>query len=143
MQPASPVRPPDASPLCPYCPAPTKVGVHSRQHGRYRCHTCRKTFTQSHGTPLYVLKTDLNIVVLVVTLLVFGCPLPAIVMAFRIDERTLADWLDKAGEHAARVQDHLVCQGPLDLGQVQADERWCRSQRGVLWLATAIRVASR
>lgn len=80
---------------------------------------------------------------LVLTLLIFGCPIPAIVMAFKIDERTLADWLDKAGEHAVRVQEHLVCQGHLDLGQVQADELWCRSQRGVLWLATAVSVASR
>jgi hypothetical protein len=39
------------------------------------------------------LKTDLDVVTLVLTLLVFGCPLPAIVMAFRIDERMLADWL--------------------------------------------------
>jgi transposase-like protein len=93
MQPASPVWPPDASPLCPYCPVPTKVGVQSRQHERYRCPTCRKTFTQSNGTPLYGLKTDLDVVTLVLTLLVFGCPLPAIVMAFRIDERMLADWL--------------------------------------------------
>ena len=143
MRQASPVRPPEAAPPCPYCRARTRVGVHSRQDGRYRCHTCRRTFTQSHGTPLYGLKTDLNIVVLVVTLLIFGCPLPAIVMAFKIDERTLADWLDKAGEHAQRVQDYLVCQGQLNLGQVQADELWCRSQRGVLWLATAMSVASR
>ncbi|WP_456832715.1 hypothetical protein [Deinococcus sp. UYEF24] len=89
------------------------------------------------------MKTDLNVVTLVLTLLIFGCPLPAIVMAFKIDERTLADWLDKAGEHAMRVQDHVVCQGHLELGQVQADELWCRSQRGVLWLATAVSVASR
>ncbi|WP_345462304.1 hypothetical protein [Deinococcus carri] len=81
--------------------------------------------------------------ILVLTLLLFGCPVPAIVMAFKIDERTLADWLDKAGEHAQRVQEHLVCQGQLDLGQVQADELWCRTQRGVMWLATAMSVASR
>ena len=83
------------------------------------------------------MKTDLNAVTLILTLLIFGCPLPAIVMAFKIDERTLADWLDKAGEHAGRVQEHLVCRGQLELGQVQADELWCRSQRGVVWLATA------
>lgn len=82
-------------------------------------------------------------VVLVLTLLIFGCPIPAVVAAFKVDERTLADWIDKAGEHAQRVQEHLVCQGHLELGQVQADELWCRSQRGVLWLATAMSVASR
>jgi hypothetical protein len=103
------------------------VGVHSRKHGRYRCQASRKTFTESHGTPLYASKTDLNAVTLILTLLIFGCPLPAIVMAFKISERTLADWLDKSGEHAQRVQDHLVCQGDLELGQVQADELWGRS----------------
>ena len=143
MQPTCPVQPPESSTLCPYCPVPIKVGVHSRQHGRYRCHGCQNTFTQSHSPPLYGLKTDLNVVTLILTLLIFGCPLPATLMAFKIDERTLADWLDKAGEHAQRVQEHLVCQGHLDLGQVQADELWCRSQRGVLWLATAMGVTSR
>lgn len=64
-------------------------------------------------------------------------------MAFKLDERTLADWISKAGEHAQRVQEHLVCQGQLDLGQVQADELWCRTQRGVVWIATAMSVASR
>ncbi|WP_407542931.1 hypothetical protein Q0M94_24975 (plasmid) [Deinococcus radiomollis] len=78
------------------------------------------------------MKTDLNAVTLILTLLIFGCLLPAIVMAFKIDERTLADWLDKAGEHAVRVQEHLVCQGHFELGQVQADVLWCRSQRIVL-----------
>ena len=143
MQPAHLVWSPDSSPPCPYCSAPSKVGVHSKQHGRYRCHTCRKTFTHTYGTPFYGLKSDLNVVTLILTLLMFGCPLSAVVMAFKTDERTVADWLDKAGGHARRVQEHLVCQGRLDLGQVQADELWCRSQRGVLWLATAVSVASR
>lgn len=81
--------------------------------------------------------------VIVLTLLIFGCPIPAIVAAFKLDERTVADWMDKAGEHAQRVQEHLVCQQQLELGQVQADELWLRSQRGILWLATAMSVSSR
>ncbi|WP_407542705.1 hypothetical protein Q0M94_21520 (plasmid) [Deinococcus radiomollis] len=44
------------------------------------------------------MKTDLDMVTLILTLLIFGCPPPAVVMAFKIDERTLSDWLDKAGE---------------------------------------------
>lgn len=138
-----PVQPLKSTPACPYCPQPTKVGVHSKAEKRFRCHHCRKTFTETHSTPLFALKTEHNLVVLVLTLLIFGCPIPAIVMAFKLDERTLADWLDKSGEHAKRVQEYLVCQGELDLGQVQADELWCRSQRGVCWLATAMSVASR
>ncbi|MHA0047809.1 hypothetical protein ACXXCZ_17550 (plasmid) [Deinococcus sp. PEB2-67] len=65
------------------------MGVHSRRDARYRCHRCHTTY----GTPLYRLKTDPNIVQLVLTLLTFGCPIPALVMAFKIDERTLADWV--------------------------------------------------
>lgn len=119
------------------------MGVHSKPEARYRCHTCRRTFTRSYGTPFYGLKTDPNSVTLILTLLSFGCPIPAIVMAFQVDERTLAAWLSKAGEHAKRVQEHQVCQAQLDLGQVQADELWCRTQRGVVWLATAMSVTSR
>ncbi|WP_415784137.1 transposase [Deinococcus saxicola] len=137
------VRLAQCTPPCPFCPTPTKVGVHSRADQRYRCHQCKKTFTQTNGTPLYGLKTDFDVVFIILTLLIFGCPIPAVVAAFKVDERTLADWIDKAGEHAQRVQGHLVCQGNLELRQVQADELWCRSQRGVLWLATAMSVSAR
>jgi transposase-like protein len=104
MPPVSPVQFPDALPLCQYCQAPTKVDVHSKQHGRHHRHQCRKTFTQSLGTPLYGVKTALNVVRLVLTLLVFGCSLPTIVMAFKGNERTLADWLDKADQRTMRVR---------------------------------------
>lgn len=143
MQPTPTSRHPQDKPACPYCPTLTKVGVHSRKERRYRCHQCKKTFTQTYATPLYGLKTEFDIVTLVLTLLIFGCPIPAVVVAFKLDERTLADWISKAGEHAMRVQEHLVCQGQLDLGQVQADELWCRTQRGVVWIATAMSVTSR
>lgn len=143
MRTPRPVQPSQSTPACPYCPQPTKVGVHSRTEHRFKCHGCRKTFTETRNTPFFGLKHEHHLVVIVLTLLMFGCPIPAIVMAFKLDERTIADWLDKAGEHAQRVQEHLVCQGRLDLGQVQADELWCRSQQGVLWLATAMSVASR
>jgi hypothetical protein len=37
--------------------------------------------------------------------------------ATQSDERTLADWLDKAEEHLKRVQEYLVYQGEQSLGQ--------------------------
>jgi hypothetical protein len=61
-------------------------------------------------------------VVLVLSLLAGGCPIPAIVFAFGLDERTVADWQRKAGQHAKALQEQLVCQGQVDVGQVQADE---------------------
>ena len=65
---------------------------------------------------------------LVVTLLAFGCPLQAIVVAFGFDERTVKDWQDRAGEHAQKVHTALVTEQPMDLVQVQADELRVRHQ---------------
>ena len=78
-----------------------------------------------------------------VTLLAYGCPVQAIVAAFGVDERTVARWQARAGAQCRRVHEHLVQAGRVDLGQVQADEIRVRAVGDVLWLASAIVVASR
>jgi hypothetical protein len=92
---------------------------------------------------LYGLHHPAWLVVAVLTLLAFGCPVPAIVAAFGIDERTVADWQQKAGTHARAVQEEIVCAGQVDLGQVQADELYVKTQHGPVWMATALCVFSR
>lgn len=92
---------------------------------------------------LFGLKHPLWLVLVVLALLSTGCPVPAIVFAFGLDERTVADWQLKAGRHAKTVQEQLVCQGQLDLGQVQADELYTKTQAGPVWVATAMSVFSR
>ena len=72
-----------------------------------------------------------------------GCPIPAIVFAFGLDERTVTDWHGKAGRHAQQVQAQVVCQGQIDLGQVQGDELYVKTQYGTVWMATAMTVFSR
>jgi len=47
--------------------------------------------------------------------------------AFGFDERTVADWHLKAGQHAKQVHTDLVAQGNLELGQFQADELYTNS----------------
>ncbi len=86
------------------CPARGKVGegnitIHSRKQRRYRCQRCGKTFAETVDTARYRLHKPLELFLLVVTLLSHVCPLPAIVAAFGLDERTVADWLEKAGVH--------------------------------------------
>ena len=61
-------------------------------------------------------------IVIVVTLLAYGCPIQAIVHAYGLDERTVASWRDRAGQHCKQVHHALVEQGRLDLVHVQADE---------------------
>jgi transposase-like protein len=127
----------------PECGASGRIGVHSHTKRQYICHACKKTFAETTGTLLYDLKLPAWLVVLVLTLLAHGCPVPAIVVAFRIDERTVAEWQFKAGQHARQVQQQVVCQGKVDVSQVQADELYTKTQAGPVWIATAMTVFSR
>jgi transposase-like protein len=116
---------------------------HSRKEGRYRCKRCGKTFSATNGTALYRLHHPHTLVAIVVTLLAFGCPVQALVAAFGLDERTIADWQRRAGRQCARVHAHLVQAGAVTLGQVQADELRVRIGGGIVWLAMAVSVAHR
>jgi transposase-like protein len=138
-----PMRPEQV--VCPNsaCGANRRIGVHSHKERRYICHTCKRTFADSSGTLLYRLKQPLELVLLVLTLLAYGCPNGAQVAAFGLDERTIAAWQRKAGQHAKQVQTQVVCQGRVDLGQVQADELYTKTQAGPVWVATAMSVFSR
>ena len=117
--------------------------VHDSLRNRWKCKTCGTTFSGRKGTPFYGLKSDPKLVVCVTTLLAYGCSLPAIVAAFGLDERTVADWQKRAGEHCQQVHERLV-ETPQDLKQVQADEMYVRLQkRLVVWLCMAICVPTR
>lgn len=131
--------------VCPNsaCGASDRIGIHSHTERRYKCHTCGKTFSDTVGTPLYGLKHPLWLVGVVLTLLAFGCPLQAIVAAFKLDERTVADWQRKGGQQAKLIQQEVVCAGQVDLGQVQGDEIYVKTQHGTLWMATAMSVFAR
>src|SRR5215210_8687979 len=109
--------------VCPNsdCGASDHIGIHSLKERRFICHSCHRTFAETTGTLLYRLKHPISLVLVVVTLLANGCPIPAIVATFELDERTVADWQFKAGTHARKVQEQLVCDGRVDVGQVQAD----------------------
>ncbi len=119
------------------------IRVHSHTERRYRCTICRRTFAATTGTPFFRLKTAADLVTLVLTLLCYGCPLQAIVAAVRLDERTVAAWQARAGQHCQQVHEHLVQHGQVDLGHVQADELWVKLVGRKVWLAMALAVPSR
>ena len=129
------------------CPARGQVGEgnvigHGRKRLRFRCTVCRKTFSPRTSTPFHRRSTAIEVIVQVVTLVSFGCPIPAIEAAFGLQARTVRDWVRAAGRHCQGVQQHLV-QQPHELGQVQADELRVRMAGGVVWMAMAMVVASR
>lgn len=119
------------------------IGVQSQQEKRYICHECGQTFSATKGIIFYWLHTDPQTVLQVIALLVYGCPLQAIVKAFGFDERTVKGWWQRAGRHCQAVHAERVGGRPLDLGQVQADEIKAKTQRGSLWIALAMMVSTR
>src|SRR5438094_1200367 len=120
----------------------SNIAIHSQKEQRFICHACHKTFSATTGTIFYRLRTSAETVVIIVTLLAHGCPVQAIVAAFGFDERTIADWVARAGVQGQGVQEYLVAQ-PRDLGQVQADELRVKKQGGIVWMALAMMVKTR
>ena len=80
------------------------IHVHSLQEKRCICDVCGKTFSTSKGTIFYRLRSDPQLVMQVVVLLGYGCPVQAVVKAFDLDERTVYDWQKRAGRHCQEVQ---------------------------------------
>src|SRR4029450_12531057 len=118
------------------------IGIHARKEQRFICHECHKTFSARPGTVFSRLRTSAETVVLVVPLLAHGCPVQAIVAAFGVDERTVADWWARSGRQGQAVQEFLV-ERPRDLGQGQADELRVKQQGGIVWMALAMMVTTR
>ncbi len=89
------------------------------------------------------LRKPTELIVIVVTLLSYGCPVQAIVQAFGLDERTVARWRDRAGTHCEQVHHALVEIGKLDLLHVQADEIRVKGRKMIAWMALAMMVSTR
>lgn len=130
------------------CPARGQTGkgnlqVHSQKDRRCLCKVCGQTFATTKGSLFYRLRHAPELVIQVLVLLAYGCPIQAIVKAFGLDERTVRDWLGRAGQHCQRVHEQLVETTVHDLKQVQADEIKVKTQKGTFWMALAIWVQPR
>jgi len=130
------------------CIARGKIGqgnivIHGRKRPRYKCKTCGRTFSAKEGTMFAGLRKPPALIVIVVTLLAYGCPLQAIVHAFELDERTIANWRDRAGLHCEKVHKDKVEQGKLDMLHVQADEIWVKARGTIAWMGLAMMVPTR
>lgn len=124
-------------------PGQGHVVIHSQKERRYRCKRCGRTFSATKGTALYRVHKPRWLVLAVVTLLAYGCPVQAIVAAFGLDERTIARWQKESSLQCRRVHEHLIEAGKVALLQVQADEIRVKAVGGIYWLASAMEVRSR
>jgi transposase-like protein/IS1 family transposase len=130
------------------CSARGKKGAgnivsHGKRRERYKCKACKRTFSTHQGTLFEGLRKPEDLIVIVVTLLAYGCPVQAIVHALDLDERTVARWQERAGAHCQKVHEDQVVQGKLDLQHVQADEIRGKGLKIIPWIAMAIMVPTR
>src|SRR5579864_6685142 len=139
-----------SKPFCPNeaCSARGQIGagnitIHDRKRQRYRCKVCKQTFSARRGTMFEGLRKPMEVVVIVVTLLSYGCPIQAIVHAYGLDERTVASWRDRAGRHGKQVHHALIEQGTLNLVQVQADEIRVKGRAMIVWMGLSLMVSTR
>ena len=116
---------------------------HGKKRARYKCKTCGKTFSAQAGTMFEGLRKPKELIVIVVTLLAYGCPTQAIVQAFGLDERTVASWRDRAGKHCQQVHQRVVQLPLLDLVHVQADEIRVKGHQMIAWMGLAMMVSTR
>ena len=119
------------------------IRIHGYHPQRYRCQTCQKTFSARRGTMMEGLRKPTDVIVIVVTLLAYGCPIQAIVHAFGVDERTVASWRDRAGKQCQNVHQDLIEQGRLDLVHVQADEIRVKGRSMIAWMGLTMMVSTR
>src|SRR5438445_9619185 len=112
----STTEPMDASKqFCPNtaCSARGQIGtgnirIHDRKRQRYRCTLCKQTFSARRGTMLEGLRKPTELIVIVVSLLAYGCPIQAIVHAYGLDERTIASRRDRSGHHCQQLHQALI-----------------------------------
>ena len=130
------------------CPARGQRGagtitLHDKQRRRYRCKICKQTLSEWCGTMFEGLHKPRELIIIVVMLLAYGCPVQENVQSFHLDERTVADRRDRAGQHCQQVHEALVEQGKLDLVHVQAHEIRVKGRKMVAWIGLALMVSMR
>ena len=89
------------------------------------------------------LRKPTEVIVIVITLLAYGCPVQAIVHAFELDERTVVSWRDRAGKHCELLHHARIEQGQINLGHVQADEIRVKGRKMIAWMGLSLMVSTR
>src|SRR5437016_1909305 len=101
--------------FCPYRDCPShqqpeadRIVGHGQKEPRGYSRVCQRAFSLRKGTPFYRWRTPKAIVTQMLTWLAHGCPVPAIVAAFGLNERTVASRRQRAGEHCRQVHEATV-----------------------------------
>ena len=106
---------------------------------QFLCRACGQGFTERQGTFFYDLRTPHATVLMALKLLVKGMPLRGIAEVLGTKLDTVREWLRRAAEQSARVNDLILRE--LHVSQVELDALWTfvkkkrLRQRAILWRA--------
>jgi transposase-like protein len=112
----------------PPCPTPGCRAPHVVRNGslngrqRYHCRGCQAWFGETHGTPLYRLRTPAAEIGRALLLVMRRGSLRAAEDVTGHKYETIGRWLHLAARHAAAIEDALV--RDLELSAVELDEFW-------------------
>ena len=87
---------------------------------RYRCRTCGRTFTETHGTLLYRRRTPAQDIFETLALLAEGVRISSLARSKGLKEDTILDWLGAAAEHAATIEEVLLKDYHVSRAQIDA-----------------------
>lgn len=101
------------------------IATYQTQSGRRRifdCKLCGEQFSETRETVFFDLRTPEEKVILVLKLLLCKVELTSISFALGVTEETVLEWLRRAAEKAAEINQHLLRE--VKVTSVQLDELW-------------------
>ena len=117
----------------PPCPNPNCRESHVVRNGshrgrqRYCCRTCKTSFGETQGTPMYGLKTEASEVAQALLIVMRRGSLRGAEEITGHKYETISVWLKRAASHAAAITQVLASY--LHLSQVEIDEFWSFVQK--------------
>ena len=95
-----------------------KFGKTQKGRQRYRCKTCKQTFTETKGTWLYGKRTAAAEILEVLALLAEGSRISSLSRVKKHKEDTIIQWLAEAAVHVEEVEAALLAKYQITRGQL-------------------------
>jgi transposase-like protein len=95
-----------------------KFGTTKRGRQRYKCKSCRKTFTETKGTLFYRRRTSEAEIIDTLAHIAEGNRISSLVRTKGHKEDTIGDWIRGAGQHAEAIEEVLLSDYQLSRGQI-------------------------
>ena len=95
-----------------------KFGKTKAGRQRYKCKSCKDTFTETKGTIFYRRHTAEDEILDSLALIAEGNRISSLARAKGHKEETIIDWIQEAGKHAEMVEEILLAKYQLSRGQL-------------------------